>query len=136
MAERAPNTICKNAQCGKGADGGRKHYYTCRYCVASGNWRSVACSPECFEAYCRQVADARAKQIPVDTAPERTDLSPDEVHALVASEDMPAIMQESRDELSDVFDANPEMGLAEAVDLVNRHMDSQGKEKRSGKRGK
>lgn len=127
MAVATPNTICKNTLCTKGTDGGRKRYYTCRYCVASGNWRSVACSPECYDAYCRQVMEARTKNIDIDLTPDRTDMSKDEVRQLIDSEDTEAVIQESREELADVFEEHPSMGFADAVDLVNEQLDAKKK---------
>ena len=45
-----PNTTCK--VCGK-------EYYCCIDSRKYGGYRAVACSPECFQEYMRQVEEAR-----------------------------------------------------------------------------
>lgn len=131
--ERKPNTICKNANCTKGSDGGRKHYYSCRYCVASGSWRSIACCPECLEAYSQQVAEARSKGVPVDVLPERTDLSRSEVSHLILTKDMTDAAEHSKRELADILESNPGVTLEEAVDLANSNIEKGSRRKKAKK---
>ena len=133
MAERKPNTICKNIHCTHGADGGRKHYYTCRYCVNTMNWRAVACCLECFEAYIQQVREARGEVAAVpekDLLPERTDMSVEEVRRIVKDESFEDAFEQTKEELSDIFEEHPDYGIADAVDEVNRKLDAKSRRKK------
>lgn len=129
MAVKKPNTICKNVHCTKGADGGRKHYYTCRYCVGTMNWRSVACCEECYKAYMDQVQAARSHGEPVDILPERTDMTKAEVEDLVRGDNLGELVEQTKEELADVFEENPHYSIAQAVDDVNREIDRKRKKK-------
>ena len=129
MAVKQPNTICKNVNCHHGADGGRKHYYTCRYCVGTMNWRAVACCEECYQAYMEQVEAARSHGDAVDTLPERIDLTKTEVEQLVSSDNMGELLTQTQAELADVFEENPHYSIADAVDEVNREIDRKRKRK-------
>lgn len=119
MALKQPNTLCKNRDCHKGADGGRKHYYTCRFCAHSENWRSVACCPECFDAYMQQVAEARGKLTPEERLPERTDMTAEEVMELIHELPTEQVMEETKAELAEEIAEHPELGIGEIVDLIN-----------------
>lgn len=129
MSVKRPNTICKNINCHKGEDGGRKHYYTCRYCVHSENWRAMACSEECYTAYQEQVKAARTHGKTVNTYPERTDMSHEEVVDLVENGDLSKVIEETNAELADELSENPGTGYGEIVDLVNQHLDNKRKKK-------
>ena len=74
---KGPNSICKNQGC-------RKAFHACLYCARAQNWRGVACSLECYQAYVRQVEEARAAGRAVDLLPDRTDMDKGEVRALMA----------------------------------------------------
>lgn len=126
MALKQPNTICKNRNCTRGADGGRKHYYTCRYCTHVVNWRSVACCEECYRAYMDQVAEARNHNVPVDLLPERTDMSAAEVRELVFNTPIEAVVQATKDELFEEMSAAPELSFTEITDRINQELDEEG----------
>ena len=128
MALKQPNTICKNLNCTKGKDGGRKHYYTCRYCVHSVSWRSVACCEECYEEYMRQVAEARAHNQPVDLFPERTDMSQDDVRSLVMDTSYEDVVQATKEELAEEIEESPGLSLGQIVDRINEQLDEANEE--------
>lgn len=123
MAIKKPNTLCKNRNCTHGTDGGRKHYYTCRYCTHSENWRAVACSWECYLAYQSQLIEARNTNQVVDTVPERTDMSRDEVVALINETETEQVVAETEIELADEIEENPTMGFGDIVDAINAELD-------------
>ena len=50
MSERTPNHVCK--ACGKA-------YYACPDCDRVNSWKSMACSPSCYQKYMQMVLEAR-----------------------------------------------------------------------------
>ena len=54
------NTICKYSKCNLGENGGRKHYYSCGYCVATENWKSMACCKEHYDLYIKEVLTSKS----------------------------------------------------------------------------
>ena len=72
MSEMKPNHICKNPEC-------KKAYYACNFCDKNKTWRSVACSPECYQKYTDLVIAARSKGKTIVVKPERTDMTEKEV---------------------------------------------------------
>jgi len=123
MTTKQPNTLCKNRDCKRGTDGGRKHYYTCRYCAHSENWRAVACCPECYDAYMKQVADARNKPSPAELLPERTDMTVAEVEELIHELPTEQVMAETLGELAEEMAEHPELGIGDIVDMINVELD-------------
>ena len=113
---KKPNSICKNINCGK-------LFYACAYCTHKIAWRAVACSPECFDAYMNQVAEARANNVKVDTLPKRTDMTAEEVKELV---DAPTeeVVEETKKELEGYSQELDSLGLNGTVDLINSEIDS------------
>lgn len=122
-SELKPNTICKNKYCTHGKDGGRKHYYSCHYCVHTENWRSMACCPECYEAYLQQVKEARSHHENTDTLPDRTDMTKQEVEALIKSADTGEVFEQTVKELKEIFDAGQATTIDGAVDVVNKRIE-------------
>lgn len=125
MAVKQPNTICKNQNCHNGKDGGRKHYYTCRYCVHTENWRAMACSEECYAEYIKQIQASRTSGESVDQYPIRTDMSHEEVVQLVERSDFAQVVTETNDELADEIEEFPDKDYAGIVDAINLRLDSQ-----------
>lgn len=123
MAVKQPNTICKNRDCHRGADGGRKHYFSCRYCAHTENWRSVACCWECYMAYQSQLIAARANGEAVDLLPERTDMDREEVQKLIFDTPVEQVVFETQEELADELADHPGMGFDEIVDAINQELD-------------
>lgn len=125
-----PNTLCKNRDCTQGEDGGRKHYYACHYCAHTENWRAMACSWECYLAYQAQLIEARRRDEPIDLLPERTDMSREEVQALISETPTEEVVKMTEAELADEIEEHPAMGFDEIVDHVNEQMDKRKSTKR------
>ena len=111
---KKPNSLCKNINC-------RKSFYACAYCTHKIAWRSVACCPECFDAYMGQVAEARAANRKVNTLPERTDMTAEQVKELIATptDEVIAATKEKLSEYSDDLDT---IGLGETIDKINEEI--------------
>lgn len=125
MAIKKPNTICKNRDCHKGEDGGRRHYFVCRYCTHTENWRAVACCWECYMAYQAQLISARSNREPVDLLPERTDMTRDEVHALIFDTPAEQVIADTEAELAEELEEHPSMGFSDIVDIINQELEHQ-----------
>ncbi len=123
MALKKPNTICKNRNCTKGKDGGRKVFYSCKYCVHTVSQQSVACCDECYEEYLQQLKEARAHKQPVDLFPERTDMSKDEVQALVLDTPFEDVIQETNAELAEELAEDPDLSYGQIVNQINEKLD-------------
>ena len=118
---KQPNSVCKNRDCTKGVDGTRARFYACAYCVRSLVWRSVACCPECFEAYLQQVNKARSQNKPVDLLPERTDMSREEVAELMGKP-LKEVIIETHEELADYAGDLETVGFSGVVDKINEEI--------------
>jgi hypothetical protein len=121
MAIREPNHICKNINCPNGINGEPKHYYACNYCDRSNQWRSMACSIECYEAYMQQIAEARSKNKKVDILPDRTDMNKEEVKELL-EQPIEKVMEDTKEELKEYLD--DETTIAQAIETINSEIDS------------
>ena len=115
MAEIKANHICKNPEC-------RKHYYACNYCSKTLNWRSVACSFACYQKYMDLVIAERSKGKDVEVKPERTDMTEQEVDALMEAP-IEEVIEKSKEDLKDFADINGDVDFAKAVDEINRELD-------------
>ena len=115
MSEMKPNHICKNPEC-------RKKYYACNYCSRTLSWRSVACSPECYQKYTDLVIAERSKGKTVEVKPERTDMTEKEVDELM-ERPIEEVFEETKEELKDFADINGDVDFAKAVDEINRELD-------------
>lgn len=115
MAEIKANHICKNPEC-------RKHYYACDYCGRSQNWRSVACSFACYQKYMDLVIAERSKGKDIEVKPERTDMTEQEVDALMEAP-IEEVIEKTKEELKDFADINGDVDFAKAVDEINRELD-------------
>lgn len=117
-----PNHICKYSGCTLGEDGGPKHYYACSYCSRSEAWRAMACCKEHYNLYIQEVLAARESGKEVDTLPERTDMTKDEVEELM-KRPVEDVLEEAKEELKDFADEDGTVNIAEAVDTINREHD-------------
>ena len=115
MAEIKANHICKNPEC-------RKHYYACNYCSKTLNWRSVACSFACYQKYMDLVIEERSKGKVVEVKPERTDMTEQEVDALMEAP-IEEVIEKTKEDLKDFADINGDVDFAKAVDEINRELD-------------
>ena len=115
MSEIKPNHICKNPEC-------RKKYYACNYCSRTLSWRSVACSPECYQKYTDLVIAERSKGKIVEVKPERTDMTEKEVDELM-ERPIEEVFEETKEELKDFADIDGNVNFAKAVDEINKELD-------------
>lgn len=115
MAEIKANHICKNPKC-------RKHYYACDYCGRTQNWRSVACSFSCYQEYMDLVIEERSKGKDVEVKPERTDMTEQEIDALMEAP-IEEVIEKTKEELKDFVDINGNVDFAKAVDEINEKLD-------------
>ena len=115
MAEIKANHICKNPEC-------RKKYYACDFCGRTLNWRSVACSFACYQKYMDLVIAERSKGKDVEVKPERTDMTEQEVDALMEAP-IEEVIEKSKEDLKDFADINGDVDFAKAVDEINRELD-------------
>ena len=115
MSEMKPNHICKNPEC-------RKNYYACNYCSRTLNWRSVACSFECYQKYTDLVIAERSKGKTVEVKPERTDMTEKEVDELM-ERPIEEVFEETKEELKDFADIDGNVNFAKAVDEINKELD-------------
>ena len=115
MSEMKPNHICKNPEC-------RKKYYACNYCSRTLSWRSVACSPECYQKYTDLVIAERSKGKTVEVKPERTDMTEKEVDELM-ERPIEEVFEETKEELKDFADIDGNVNFAKAVDKINKELD-------------
>ncbi len=115
MAEMKPNHICKNPNC-------RKHYYACDLCDRSQNYKSVACSRECFEIYTNLVLESRMKNKKVDILPDRTDMSKEEVKKLM-KKPVKEVEEKTKKDLSDYIKDEERINLTEIVEKINKDID-------------
>lgn len=115
MAEIKANHICKNPKC-------RKKYYACDFCGRTLNWRSVACSFACYQKYMDLVIAERSKGKDVEVKPERTDMTEQEVDALMETP-IEEVIEKTKEDLKDFADINGDVDFAKAVDEINRELD-------------
>ena len=125
MAIKQPNTICKNKDCHKGKDGGKKIFYSCHYCINQATWRSMCCSEDCYLQYMKQVAEARSNSESISLFPERTDMTSEEVKDIVQNESVEDAIAITKEELKDEFEENPGASIAEVVKKVNKKIDKE-----------
>lgn len=127
MSKKA-NHICKNINCTKGRDENgnptRKHYYACDYCDRINNWKSIACSYECYEEYMQQILEARGKNVAVDLLPERTDKTKEEVQELM-ERPIEEIKEEVKEDLKDYFVEEEHNTIEEIVEVINAELDAE-----------
>lgn len=126
MALKAPNTVCKNRNCTKGKDGGRKVFYSCKYCVHTVSKQSVACCDECYEEYLVQVTKARESGNPLtfeEKLPERTDMTVEEVFELVMETPTEVVVEETEQELAEELAEEPHHSYGRAVKKINEKID-------------
>ena len=126
MAEMKPNHICKNPNC-------RKHYYACDLCDRNNNYKSVACSRECFEIYTNLVLESRMKNKKVDTLPDRTDINKEEVKKLM-KKPVKEVEEKTKKDLSNYIKDEERINLTEIVEKINKDIDDKSttKNKKNG----
>lgn len=111
-----PNHICKNANCTKGEDGTRCHYFACDICDKKLTWRSMACCKECYDEYMNQISMSRQSR---NLYPERTDMTHGEVVNLVVNENFNTIKTKTMNELAAYSEEIETNGLECVIDKIN-----------------
>lgn len=124
------NHICKNINCPHGENGEPKHYYACNYCDRTNQWRSVACCPECYDEYIKQVIEARSKNEAVNLLPVRTDKTEAEVKELLNKPEK-VVLEETKEELKEYLTDG--QSIAEAIDAINADLNSNKTDKKNKK---
>lgn len=124
-----PNHICKNRNCTKGADGGRKHYFACDLCDKRENWRSMACSYECYQEYMKQIAESRRKPNLEELYPDRTDMTKEQVMDMIDNKSESEIEESTKEDLKDYQEELETIGLAKTIDKINEELDQQTKKR-------
>ncbi|MCM1315240.1 MAG: hypothetical protein NC244_07735 [Alistipes senegalensis] len=120
MNLKQPNHICKNINCPNGVNGEPKHYYACDYCDKINQWKSVACCPDCYDAYMEQIVEQRAKNKKVDLLPNRTDKTKEEVQELL-NKPVEIVLEETKQELGEYLEEG--LSIPEAVEKINSDID-------------
>ena len=128
-----PNTICKNPNCHKGEDGGKAHYYTCRTCIKTANWRTVACSPECFAEYLEFIAKREKIDKEEIMMPERTDMTKEEIKDVKENMSEDEALKLTKEELKDYKEEMDLGGVSRAVDAANEDIKKKQTTKRKRK---
>lgn len=105
--ELKPNHICGNSEC-------RKEYYACDYCDRT-SYRRIACSPECYV----KIAMACVAKPP---KPVENEKPIEQVYA------------ESVKEISTVVPNVEEIGIDEAVKIINKQIDDEKPKRRRRKK--
>lgn len=106
------NTYCRN--CGK-------HYYACKYCIKNQTWRSFCCSKECHEEYVKTILDER-ESMKLANNTNNTDLSNEELENIKSMTSEEALKQ-TKEDLKDYIEENPDISLSEVINLVNNDID-------------
>ncbi len=118
-----PNTLCKYSKCNLGKDGARKHYYSCNYCTATENWKSMACCKEHYNLYIEEVLNAREHGQPIDTLPDRTDMSKEDIKSL-KKKSIKQVKKETEEELKQYANELGEININETVEQINKELDA------------
>ena len=122
MSINKANHICKNKNCPHGINGEPKHYYACNYCDRTNQWRSMACCPECYDEYIKQVLEARSKKQEVNLLPQRTDKTEEEVVVIMNTPEE-VVLEETKSELSEYLKDSG--SISEAIDTINKEISLQ-----------
>jgi hypothetical protein len=103
---KKPNVICRC--CGK-------KYYACKYCLRTQTWRSFCCSEECHIKYTKEILDLREIE---QKEKAKTLLSQAEIQEIQSMTPEEALEQ-TKEDLKDYIEENPDKTLSEIVDAVN-----------------
>ena len=76
-------------------------------------------------AYQAQLIAARSNREPVDLLPERTDMTRDEVHALIFDTPVEQVIADTEAELAEELEEHPSMGFSDIVDIINQELEHQ-----------
>ncbi len=134
-----PNTLCKNPNCHHGEDGKRKHFYACAYCTGTKKWKAYCCSPECWDEYQAIIAKRRAGNKQQEDLPDRTDMTQEEVKALIHNTPYEVIEDTTRQELDGYLPEDAEISpetVGPVIDTINAEIDAERQAKRKNKKNR
>lgn len=112
-----PNHVCANSKC-------RKKYYACNYCDRT-SYKRIACSPECYAEVVRSAKEKNEHT--------RIDKTPEEV-AEIMSAPIEQVLESSIKEISQVIPNVEEIGINEAVRIINKKLDAEKPKKKRKKK--
>lgn len=112
-----PNHVCANSKC-------LKKYYACDYCDRT-SYRRIACSPECYAEVVRA-----AKEV---NNPTRTDKSVEEM-TKVMNTPLEEVFKNSIEEISKTIPNVEEIGIDEAVKIINKQIDDEKPKRKHNKK--
>ena len=82
----------------------------------------MACCPECYDEYIKQVLEARSKNQKVNLLPQRTDKTEEEVVEIMNTPEE-VVLEETKSELSEYLNDNN--SIADAIDTINKEISLQ-----------
>jgi len=139
MMAHEPNTLCKNPNCRHGEGGTRKHFFACAYCTGTKKWKAYCCSPECWTEYQDIIARRDTGGAKQEDLPERTDMTQEEVKALIHDTPYEVIEETTRQELGGYLpedaDISPET-VGPVIDAINAEIDAERQGKRKNKKNR
>lgn len=139
MMAHEPNTLCKNPNCHHGEDGTRKHFYACAYCTGTKKWKAYCCSPECWDEYQDIIAQRGVGNAKQEDLPERTDMTQEEVKALIHDTPYEVIEETTRQELEGYLPEDTEIvpeTVGPVIDTINAEIDAERQERRKNKKNR
>ena len=134
-----PNTLCKNPNCHHGENGGRKHFYACAYCTGTKKWKAYCCSPECWNKYQAIISRCTVGMEQQEDLPERTDMTQEEVKALIHDTPYEVIEKTTRQELDGYLPEDAEISpetVGPVIDTINAEIDTANQGKRKNKKNR
>lgn len=104
------NHICANSKC-------MKRYYACDYCDRTSYLR-IACSPECYAVV---VTEAKKNNVV-----NRIDKTKEEIE-ITLKKPLDEVYKESVNEISEVIPDVENMGIEQAVQIINESLEKETK---------
>lgn len=115
---KKPNVICR--WCGK-------QYYACKYCFKKNSWKVYCCSIECYTSYTQKILDLREIELSGKLSSINT-LSEKEIEN-IQNMTLEQALEETKEDLKDYIQENPELNLTQIVDVVNNDININSKSK-------
>lgn len=82
----------------------------------------MACCPECYDEYMKQVLEARSKNQKVNSLPQRIDKTEDEIIEMMNAP-QEVVLEQTKEELNEYLKDNN--SIAEAIDTINNEISLQ-----------
>lgn len=118
-----PNAVCKS--CGK-------DYYVCDYCTRTNNYKTITCSPECYDTYITMVLEQRKKehdkfkQEYVNIYTSRHDLTEEQYKELM-SKPIEQVIEETKIELKEYINKYQGLSIVSIVSIINKEIENKNK---------